>query len=28
MENIVEFVAGPDLRNWLENAEWHHLKEY
>lgn len=28
MENIVEFVTRPEPGNWLENAEWHHLKEY
>lgn len=28
MENIVEFVAGPEPGFWLENAEWHHLEEY
>ena len=28
MEAIVEFVSRPEPGNWLENAEWHHLKEY
>ena len=26
LENIIEFVSRP--RNWLENAEFHHLDEY
>ena len=26
LENIIEFVSRP--KQWLENAEWHHLEEY
>ncbi len=28
LEAIVEFVSRPEPGNWLENAEWHHLKDY
>jgi rubrerythrin len=26
LENVIEFIGRP--REWLENAEWHHLEEY
>jgi rubrerythrin len=26
LENIIEFVLRP--KQWLENAEWHHLEDY
>jgi len=26
LENIIDFISRP--RNWLENAEWHHLDKY
>ena len=26
LENIIAFVSRP--KQWLENAEWHHLEEY
>lgn len=26
LDNIIEFVSRP--KQWLENAEWHHLDEY
>jgi len=26
LENIIEFLSRP--KEWLENAEWHHLEEY